>query len=473
MTIDEIIDQISTEVNDARERENRSRREIDNLIASAEREGRANLTADEDRRSQQLFRDIDHAKAAQKRSLARLDRAHRVQAEDAEADRLSRQVHDTGAVPPASRTASFSVTRNERTYSPGTDPTGTNFVRDVARAHVMGDAEAYSRLARHMQEERVERPQYAERAAGDLTTAGSGGLVVPQYLVDLTAPAVATRRPLADNMTSHQLPSTGMSFVVPTITTATSAAVQATQLTSVSSTSLNETDLTVNVQTAAGSQNVARQAIDRGRVDEFVVADLMARYASALDSQLINQASVGLSAVCASTLGAFTSTSPTGALLYPKILACQSGVEATLLGVPADMVVMHSRRWAWLSKEMTSTWPLINSQGIPEHAAGVSTNAAYGPGYRGVLPNGMRVIVDNNVPTNISANQDEIYVVPSAECHLWEDQGAPILIRAEQPNAPALGVLIVVYGYFAATFQRYPSGAMQVIRGAGLTTPTF
>src|SRR5262249_22612208 len=157
---------------------------------------------------------------------------------------------------------------------------------------------------------------------------------------------------------------------------------QATQLTAVSATSMAEIDLTISVQTAAGQQNVSRQAAERSRVDEFVMSDLMARVATALDSQIINQATVGLSAVAASSLGAFPSTSPTGALLYPKILAAANGVETTLLGQGADLAVMHPRRWYWLAKEMTNTWPFINSQGVPVQAGGTNTNAAYGPGFR-------------------------------------------------------------------------------------------
>jgi hypothetical protein len=65
---------------------------------------------------------------------------------------------------------------------------------------------------------------------------------------------------------------------------------------------------------------------------------------------------------------------------------------------------------------------------------------------------------------------DHIYVVPSLECHLWEDPANPAMIRAEQPNAAALGILIVVYGYFAYTFQRYANAMGKV---AGLTAPTF
>ena len=134
---------------------------------------------------------------------------------------------------------------------------------------------------------------------------------------------------------------------------------------------------------------------------------------------------------------------------------------------------MHSRRFAWLAKEMTSTWPLINSQGIPTQAGGVNANKNYGAGFRGVLPNGLNLVVDNNVTTTATSNQDEIYVVPSSEAHLWEDAGAPALIRAEQPNAATLGVLLVVYGYYGFTFDRYGAGSMQKVAGTGLTTPSF
>jgi hypothetical protein len=326
----------------------------------------------------------------------------------------------------------------------------------------MQDPEAQTRLARHQHEERIERPGYQERAAGDVTTSGLGGLVVPQYLIDETAEAVAARRPLADACTKHNLPPDGMTFVVPVVSTATSVANQTTQLTTVSATGMAETDLFLNVYTAAGYNNVSRQAVERSRIDQFVVSDLMTRYATNVDSQLINMASVGLAAKAASTPGAYADTQPTGAKLYPKILAAASGVEATLMGAGANLAVMHSRRWYWLSKEMSSTWPLVNSQGIPTQAAGVNLNRDYG-GVRGVLPNGLLVLVDNNIRTTVSSNQDEIYVLPNSECHLWEDPNAPALIRAEQPNAASLGVLFVVYGFYAFTFDRYGAGSMQKV----------
>src|SRR4029079_18244135 len=134
---------------------------------------------------------------------------------------------------------------------------------------VFGDPEAQSRLSRHMAEERVERPNYEERAAGDLVSGSIGGVVVPQFLIDQTALAVAARRPFADACTPHQLPPEGMTLTIPVFTSGASVANQATQLTGVRATARVESDLTLTVYTAAGQQNVSRQSVDRSRIDEF------------------------------------------------------------------------------------------------------------------------------------------------------------------------------------------------------------
>jgi hypothetical protein len=138
-----------------------------------------------------------------------------------------------------------------------------------------------------------------------------------------------------------------------------------------------------------------------------------------------------------------------------------------------NLVVMHSRRWYWLNSQLTSTWPLLNQPGSPVQAAGENFAVAYGSGFRGILPSGAPVIVDNNIITNSGAgtNEDEIYVVDRNECHLWEDPQAPVFIRAEQTKAATLGVLLVLYGYYAFTHSRYAQA--QKIVGTGLVTPTF
>ncbi|NEA61357.1 hypothetical protein [Streptomyces sp. SID12488] len=377
-------------------------------------------------------------------------------------------------VPAANRAPAYDrvhrVGAEERTYRPDQDRRGRQFERDVVAAALGDDYEARDRLARHMAEERVERgSQIEERAAG---TGAFAGLVVPQYLTELYAPAAAAKRPFADAIRHHDMPSQGMTVNLSRITTATSTATQ-TENAAVSETDIDDTLLTFNVQTNAGQQTLSRQAIERGAgVEPVVLDDLFRRYATTLDNTLLNQATNGLTNVATSV--AYTDATPTTAELYPKLLEGLSGVEAALLDMASgeNIAVMHSRRWYWMQNAMGSTWPLISQPGIAAQMSGTNLGATYGSGVRGTLPNGTPVIVDNNIGTTLGAGtEDEIYLVDRNECHLWEDPSAPMYIRAEQTKAASLGVLMVVYGYFAYTHVRYAQA--RKIAGTGLIAPTF
>ncbi|HEY5833595.1 phage major capsid protein [Streptomyces sp.] len=392
------------------------------------------------------------------------------QAREAEIAALSAR-----STPAANRAPAYDrvarVGAEERTYRPDQDRRGQHFERDVAAAF-LGDYEARDRLARHMTEERAERGDQLVRAAG---TGAFTGLVVPQYLTDLYAPAAAARRPFADACRPHDLPPQGMTVNISRITTATSVALQSGgENTNVSETDIDDTLLPVSVQTNAGQQTLSRQAIERGAgVEPVVLDDLFRRYASTLDATLLNQATTGLTNVA--TAVAYTDGTPTVAEFYPKTLEALSGVEAALLDMASgeNIAVMHSRRWNWMQNALSSTWPLISQPGIAAQMLGANYAATYGSGVRGVLPNSTPVIVDNNIATNLGAgtNEDEVYVVDRNECHLWEDPNAPMYIRAEQAKVASLGVLMVVYGYFAYTHARYAQA--RKIAGTGLVTPTF
>jgi len=367
------------------------------------------------------------------------------------------------------------VGQEKRTYNPESDRSGKQFLRDVGAAF-FGDYDARERLQRHMAEERVERGgDQFDRAAG---TGAFAGLVVPQYLTDLYAPAAKASRPFADVCNHHDLPDSGMTVNISRITTATTAAVQSSENSAVSETNIDDTLLTISVQTIAGQQTLSRQAIERGTgVEDVMLDDLFRSYATVLDSTLLNQATNGLAAVATDI--DYTDASPTAAELYPKILQALSGVEGALLDQdPADNVaVMHSRRWYWMQSQVGSTWPFVQQPGIPAQMGAVNNGNAYGSGYRGVLPNGTPVVVDNNVVTvatggaQTGGTEDEIYVGSRREFHLWEDPSAPMLIRAEQPAAASLGVLFVVYGYIAYTHARYAHA--RKISDTGLIAPTF
>jgi hypothetical protein len=391
-------------------------------------------------------------------------------ARDEAAGRLAAEVTPAARAPHYDQAAR--VGAESRTYRPDTDKRGIQFATDVASAF-LGDFAARERISRHMDEERVERAS----VEFDTRAVGSGaftGIVVPQFLVDQFAALPRADRPLADAMRHHDLPAVGMTVNIGKLTTGTSAAEQASENATVSETDADDTLLSPAVLTSAGSQTVSRQASERGvGVEDTIFEDLISAQRANLDSIVLNKAAVGLTNVA--TAIAYTDATPTAPELYPKLLQGPAQVEAAMLNAhPGDVIaVMHSRRWYWLQSQLTSTWPLFGQPGAVINAAGANYAERYGNGFRGVLPSGVPVIVDNNIATNLGAgtNEDEIYFVSQMEAHLWEDPNAPVLIRAEQPSAKKLGVDLVVYAYFAYLFTRVSHA--QKVSGTGLVTPTF
>lgn len=231
--------------------------------------------------------DIDSVEARSEESAAELEA--RVAAVEARTDLEARITELEARAAATAEARAYDnvarVTREERTYSSESDARGVSFIHDVV-ARTFGDMDASQRLARHQQEERVERGSGLEsRAVG---TSALGALVVPQYLTDLVAPLARAGRPLADITNRMALPAEGMTVEIPRITTGTSAAVQATQNSSVSETNLDETTLSVPVVTIAGQQTISVQALSRGRgTEQVILRDLVSAYNTALDAQLI------------------------------------------------------------------------------------------------------------------------------------------------------------------------------------------
>lgn len=476
MTLDELIMSIEVEREQALKVRARAIGEVKAILAKARGEGRANMTEEEDADVQTAFARRDRANTDLAGIEKKLTNAKRAKEAEDEAE-TGIQQRTVDPVTTAARKPAYDrvarVGAEERTYHAGNTGKGGAFIRDVTRLYMFRDPEAEMRIVRHMQEERVERGAYIERAAGDAGTGAFAGLTVPQYLTDMYAPKARALRPFADACNQHDLPPNGMTVNISQITTGASTALQATEFAPVSATSMDDTLLTENVQTAAGQQSLSRQAIERGTgIEDVTMNDLQRSLSTTFDSTLINQATTGLAALGVST--PYVDATPTGPELYPKILGAAAGVEATLLGFAMpDLAVMHSRRWYWLNAQMTNTWPMFGQPGIAPQLAGVNLATEYGAGVRGILPNGMVVIVDNNCPTIAGAGtEDEIYVAASDECHLWVDPAAPQFIRAEQPQAANLAVTLVLYMYFAYSFRRFAS-AVGKVNGTGLIAPVF
>ena len=431
--------------------------ELDAVLEAVAAEERTDLTAEETEKVDALVEES--------RSLdSKIEKFNTQAVADAKASEVRASV--AAVVTPQGGAV---VTREARTYSPQAE---VSFVKDALAASSRNDFAANERLARHMREESIERR--------DVGTAQFDGLTIPQYLVDLAAPLARAGRPTADFATSkHSLPAAGMTLNISRMTTGTSTAVQVTQNDAVSETDADDTLLTINVRTIAGQQDISKQAIERGTgIDAFIVADLIRSWHTTLNSQILNGAgTAGTNKGIRNSGGnaiTFTATTPTVALLYPKLADAIQQVQANTFTTPTHFV-MHPRRLAFLMAGVDgSNRPLVVPQANgPMNAIGTGAGAsAYGnSGYQML---GLPIITDASVGTAYGAatNQDEIYCVAAPEMHLWEQPGSPFALSFDATGAGNLTVKSVVYGYAAFSAERYALAA-SIISGTGLVAPTF
>jgi len=354
---------------------------------------------------------------------------------------------------------------------------GRSFLADLYAAQLRNDPMASERISmhQHFEMERIEKTKGEQFA---VATGTLGGIIPPQYLVDLYAKAQRFGRVFADQVRHEDLPDVGMSLIVPRLTAGLSAGIQASESATVSTADPTETDLTVNVRTVAGYSPVSRQTLERAAYsDTILMEDLVARYQATLDTQLINgSGSSGqhLGVLNTSSVSTATVSSWSAANAWAAI-AGESGVLASInqwaatVGAVADKIFMHPRRWgAFLGLLDSSNRPLFGIGGFDNYAPiGEGEASAYG---RVGSMLGCQVYTDANIPTNLgtNTNTDNIIVVASQAVILWERADDPVTLAFEQQAGTSLQVQLVCYGYSAFTAGRYPA-ASGVISGAGLT----
>ncbi len=384
--------------------------------------------------------------------------------------RRHKELEERAAAAAESRKASgieaavTTVKSEPRTYSPKSQH---SFVADAFRAQIMGDYEAQQRIARHQNEEKIERR--------DVTSANFAGLVVPQFLTELAAPFARAGRPFLDVARKHALPAEGLVISISKVTTGSATAVQ-TEGAAVQETNMDDTKLDVSIVTVAGQQNVSRQAIERGtNIDSLVMADLVSAYHTNLDSLFVTTSATSLTNTITQVV-TYTDASPSVAELYPKIVDCVQRIQTNFFAGP-NFILMHPRRLAFIlaavdTQNRPLAVPVPNFNGQPAFASG---NGAPVYGNSGYTILGLPIITDANVITTNGAgtNEDVIIVGNTQEAHLFEQgNGDPMMLRFEQPKSAELDVTMIVYGYSAFTANRYPN-AFALVGGTGLVTPTF
>ena len=381
-----------------------------------------------------------------------------VQVANLEAAKLRAEVASTDDTEERA-TGRVTVTSEPLTYSERSDH---SFFGDMYKAQVLSDPAAQQRMARHQSEMEVR----------DVGSSAFAGLVVPQYLTDLAADLARAGRPTANVCTQLPLPADGLTINVSRVTTGTSAAAQATENSAVSETDIDDTLLTVNVRTYAGQSDLSRQAIERGSgIEQLVMSDLALAYSTSLNSDIINGAGTS-----GTHLGILNTTgigdvdeddaSPTGAETFVQIVKAIGQVNENRY-LPADIIIMHPRRWAYLAGALDgNSRPLVNPMGNnPTDPAAVGSAAGYGAVVGNVA--GVNVITDAGIPTNLGAgtNEDRIIVARRSDLLLWEQgSGSPAVARFDSVGSASLTVKVVAFGYSAFTAGRFPTG-ISVIQG--------
>lgn len=379
------------------------------------------------------------------------------------------------------------VVKEERTYTAHKSDNGSaSFIRDAFLMQTTGNMEARARIERHA----VEVEREGEMSARAASTGSFAGLVVPQYLVDQAALIARAGRPVANTVTRLQIPEQGMQFQIPQGTTGASAAVQATENSAVSSTDEVWANVTVNVATVAGQQQLSRQSLERGTpgLDSLVYMDLAGAYGVAVDNQVLNgTGSSGQTLGILNTSGINQATAfgaaATAATFWSKTAGQLNAVETTRFAAP-NVIYMHPRRWNWLLTQLDSqNRPLVvpnpgqqayNAMGVVDGAPDDVPSAKI-QGYFLGLP----VIVDATIPTSVgSGPEDQVIVARSNDLLLWEDgDGIPRQLRFDQTLGNQLTTTLVAYDYIAFSAGRYPK-AVGVVGGNstvgnGLVAPTF
>lgn len=341
-------------------------------------------------------------------------------------------------------------------------------------------------------QERMERHAAEIRTGGggglefrDVGTAAFGALVVPQYLPEMYAEVLRAGRITANLATPHPLPPEGMTMTIPRGTSGTTAGAQSSENVAVNESDFDDTDLTVNVRTYAGAQDISRQAIERGRgVDEIIYADLAGAYAVSLNGDVINgPGSAGRHQGIYGTTGVLTVTSTVSNSTTNVLskLAQAIALVNTNRFMPANAIVMHPRRWGWLTSPAGRTsgntepraW-ITPRENMPQNAYGVGEPAQYG--LVGQIY-GVNVYTDATIPTTVTTGstgdaQDIIIVTKTEDLHLWEDSATPRQFRFEETLGGQLTIKLVIAGYSAFTAGHHPEGTVVVV-GSSLDTPVF
>ncbi len=461
-TASEMLTRLIAKQNEAEE----ARSDLDSkraaIVQLADDEGRSDLNPDEDSEFQELTASI---RSLDEEIKARAERITELSDED-------KRSNDAALAFRQAEMAStrVKVTNEARTYEQGN---GRSYLQDLAKSQISGDPEARARLDRHAAEVRID-PEYRDLNRTDT----SGGYFVPPIWLNEYVELARAGRPTANLVTNLPLPPGTDSINIPKVSTGTATAIQAADNSAVQETDLADTSVQANVKTIAGQQDLAIQLMEQSpfNFDQVVFADLAADYATKVNVQVLSgtNANNQVKGILTDTTGintvTYTDTTATVAELYSKIADGIQKVHTNRFMEP-QVIVMHPRRWAWITAAADTTGrPLVSPSGPGQNQV-ASFTAVASQRVVGELQ-GLPVVTDPSIPITNGAgtNEDVIIIMRASDCVLYESSLRTRVLP--DVGSGTLTVRLQVYGYIAFTAERQAKG-ISVLSGTGLTAPTF
>lgn len=432
----------------------------------AEGEARDDLEAEEDAEFRSLTADIK----ALDEDIKSLD--ERIQELSDEELRESQITAGAAAVKRAQARAQ--VLNEGLVYAKGN---GRSYLRDLVRSNPVFNLPGSDEARENLQKHGVDVATSSEYR--DLNrTDGTGGYAVPPlWLMQEYIELARAGRATANLVSNQTLPAGTDTISIPKMLTGTATGIQTADNTNVTETDLTDDTISASVRTLAGQQDLAIQLIDQSPInfDEVVFRDLVADYATKVDLQVINGSNAsgqvkGILNASGTNVVTYTDSTPTVAEFYSKVADAIQQVHTGRYMSPT-VIVMHPRRWAWLTAASDSQGrPLVVPSGPGINQVAEFSQVA-SQGVVGAMQ-GLPVVTDPNLPTNLGTgtNEDTVLVMKADDLILWESA-----IRSRvlpEVGSGTLTVRLQVYGYVAFTAERYGK-AVSKIGGTGLQAPTF
>lgn len=307
-----------------------------------------------------------------------------------------------------------------------------HFTRDSA------DVDTQERLATHAED------IVAARIEDD---GAHARIIPPVYLIDLAHDFAASSRRYANVVGSQPLPRSTDSINIPKL---------------LGGDPEKNPYICAPVRTIAGQQAISTQLLDESPTmfDMILFRDLVVDHAANLNRQVIfGTGTKGQLLGTRDNVPTVTMAPGKNSIaVYEAIQEAAHKIAETRF-LPADVAIMHPRRWAAILTTIVDDCGTVWRPAEPD-----STVAAYLRFYAGpdADPTEIAVVTDAAM---INGEHDFIHVMRSGDPLLWESE---LRMRC-LPDPDRDSMLFQVYSYVAFTAQRYAS----IIEIGGLEAPQF